>query len=186
MQKVKGRLLLLATLMSTTELGVAAVQPLELLPEGSTTLCIEEKSNGFQWENSSWNHARFKPEFRYVIKKLPLSSYASPKDRLKNKTFLCGQSKVNDYSEKEKGFSGFISACYEIKRMGKEAGALDSQTCDESWSDGKLLRVSCSNHRPSLYFVPDGPFIRFPWHSDLSNAKDKDSLNIGVGSCSRL
>jgi hypothetical protein len=90
-------------------------------------------------------------------------------------------------SEKNEKFSGFVSACYEIKEFGKESGPLNANTCDEFWEKGRLSRISCNKHSPQMFFHPDGSYIKFPWHSDIrANVDSKDSLVLEIGACSSV
>jgi len=151
----------------------------------SSILCIDDDATGYNWRNKKWVQTNFKEGSRYIVKKIEVEKYINRNDRGKNKILLCNDPKVWDISENGKKFTGSVDACYEIKSMGNEANFMDSRMCSEWWEDGKLDKISCRDHTPQLYFQPDGSFIRFPWHTDVSKLTEKkDSLAISVGSCS--
>ena len=151
----------------------------------SSILCIDDDVTGYNWRNKKWVQTNFTEGSRYIIKKIEIEKYINRNYRAKNKILFCNDPKVWDISENGKKFTGSVEACYEIKSMGNEANFMDSRMCSEWWEDGKLEKISCQSHTPQLYFQPDGSFIRFPWHTDVSKPTEKkDSLVISVGSCS--
>jgi hypothetical protein len=93
---------------------------------------------------------------------------------------------VRDFTDKG-GFTGYVTACYEIKEMGSKGNFMDRRTCREHWHEGNLKKISCSEHSPQFYFVPEGAYISYPWHSNIEQtAAKKDSLLIEVGVCSKI
>jgi hypothetical protein len=153
----------------------------------SATLCIEEKSTGFNWVNNQWVPTQFKVTRKYLVKKLPFESYKDFQAKTKNKLIFCNEPKETKISDEGNSFTGFVEVCYENKIVGEESTILNMSMCSEYWSKGKLEKISCDKASPPFFFHPDGQFIRFPWHSDIQRtAENKDSLALTVGSCSKV
>ena len=153
----------------------------------SATLCIEEKSTGFNWKNNQWVPTQFKVTNKYLVKKLPFESYKDFQAKSKNKSIFCTEPKETKISDEGNSFTGFIEVCYENKIVGEESTILNVSMCTEYWSKGKLERISCDKSIPQFFFHPDGQFIRFPWHSNIERTSEsKDSLALSVGSCSKV
>jgi hypothetical protein len=153
----------------------------------SSILCIDDDATGFNWKNKKWVQINFKAGDRYIARKIEVEKYLKREDRSKNKLLLCDDPQVVDLTEKGKQFSGMVDACYEIKSMGRQADFFNSRSCSEWWQNGLLESVSCQKHTPQLYFHPDGSFIRYPWHTNISkSAEEKDSLVLSVGTCSTV
>ena len=162
-----------------------------LFPANSSVLCIEEQATGFNWKNKAWVQSDYRPDGKFVIRKLNPETYKDKDVRMTSKNgFMCEDPKVFpvplDLPRKGK-FSGFIYACYEIKEVGREANFLSTRRCSEYWKEGRLTEISCKDHSPQTYFHPDGAYIRYPWHQDIDKYADKkDSLILSVGSCSKI
>ncbi len=153
----------------------------------SSILCIDDAATGFDWKNKKWVQTNFKISERYIARKIEVEKYLKREDRSKNNFLLCDDPRVVDLTENGKQFSGIVDACYEIKSMGSQANIFDSRICSEWWKNGLLESVSCNKHTPQLYFHPDGSFIRYPWHTNISkSAEEKDSLVLSVGTCSTI
>ncbi len=153
----------------------------------SSTLCIEEKSTGFNWANNQWVPTQFKVTRKYLVKKLSLESYKDIQAKEKNKSIFCTEPKETKISDEGGSFTGFVEVCYENKTVGEESSVFNVSMCTEFWKKGKLERISCDKSIPQFFFHPDGQFIRFPWHSDIQRtAENKDSLALTVGSCSKV
>ncbi len=139
------------------------------------TLCIGEKSTGFDWRNNQWNFTHFKPE-KYFIEKL--------KPERSARTLLCW----SDAQEKKRHESNDMAldwGCYNVRE--DESPGL-AHLCLEYWKavNGSLVLqgVSCDE----IKFKPNGNFNAVQWSgSDAQLAEKsnyKDSLSITVGRCS--
>ena len=135
-------------------------------PKPFKTLCVSEKETGFNWVSGDWVQANFKPEEKILIQKI-VGSAPTCKPDVKDGMF---------------GTTG----CYLIKSLGTSPTFLGiPENCDEISEKNSLKVVHC----PKISFHPNGRFIRFPWHADISdNPKNgnKDSLILAVGKCSRI
>jgi hypothetical protein len=152
----------------------------------SSILCIDDDATGFNWRNKKWVQTNFNSGSKFIIRKIEIDKYIKRDDRSKNNLLLCEDPNIWDVTQGKNKFSGSINACYEIKVMGEKGNALDSRSCSEWWQDGRLEKISCRDHTPQTFFKPDGSFIRYPWHSDLSQSTEKASLHISVGTCSTI
>ncbi len=167
--------------------GFCQNQNIERLPT-LNVLCVAEQSTGFDWRGNKWSKSNFIANRKYIITKIPREKYGSMNLKIQNQIIFCEEPKVLDVTKAGESFSGWVSACYQVKPMGEEShAALDANQCDEWWDKGRLKKISCQKHNPQLYFHPDGSYIRYPWHSDIEKISDaKDSLALEVGSCSRI
>jgi hypothetical protein len=166
-----------------------------LFPTGSSVLCVEEEATGFNWRNKAWTQTNFRPDKKFVVRKLDPETYKDAPTRRASGYGSGGVAFCKDPDifptpydlPKNRKFSGMIEVCYEIKDMGSEASSVSRQSCYEDWDEGRLTQISCNNHNPQAYFHPDGAYIRYPWHTDIDkNADKKDSLTLSVGSCSKI
>ena len=188
------KLTITAILLASANIDTALAgmdERLNLFPSGSSVLCIEEKATGFDWKNQSWSQTNYKPAAKFVIRKLDPATYKDSDTRLSSETlFMCDAPEVSSIPRtlpKNKKFTGFIEACYEIKNMGEKAIPLSARTCSEYWKEGRLDTVSCREHFSPTYFQPDGAYIKYPWHQNIRKDVDKkDSLVLSVGSCSKI
>ena len=159
---------------------------LVLLPAKTTALCLSEDSTGFDWRDKKWIHTRFKSGEKYIAKKIPIEMYETPEKRLANDLDFCNEAEATGRTTKG-AFTGFVEVCYEIKDMGSKGGVWASRTCTEFWEDGVLEKISCNEHNPQFFFLPEGAYISYPWHSNIDQTADaKDSLSIEVGVCSTI
>ena len=140
-----------------------------------TSICIEDQAVGFNWKDGGWRKTNFKSGDRYIVRKLSAQEVDA------EKPMICTEKQSN-------GFAGFqqISACYEIKDFGTSAGkVLLGEMCQESYQDERLVSIRCAH----MSFLPDGPFIRVPWHRDINPKPSndyKDSLVVSEGKCGRI
>lgn len=170
----------------TVQANAGENETLNLLPANTTALCVSEQSTGFDWNDRKWVHKKFKGGDKYLAKKISFEKYDTPEKKQSNDLHLCEEPRVRG-STKSEQFFGFVEACYEIKEMGRKSDILSRAMCDEMWVDGKLKKISCERHTPHFYFLPEGAFIVYPWHSDIDQTKNsKDSLSIDVGICSKI
>ncbi|MBQ0945136.1 hypothetical protein KAK07_17495 [Ideonella sp. 4Y16] len=142
-------------------------------------LCVAEKSTGFNWKSGQWVQANFKAERKLIVQKLDLDKYRTKPAH--ERPLACSDDAMNSYDSKV-----LSKGCYLIKEMGSPTFIMfDSEVCIEAQVGDRLQSVQCKK----LTFNPDGAFIEYPWHSDISpKPKDdyKDSLIVSVGTCSRL
>ena len=137
------------------------------------TLCIGEKSTGFDWRNNEWNFTRFRPE-KYFIEKL--------KPERSARTALCW----SDAQEKKRYESNDMAldyGCYNVHEGDDHAGP--AHLCLEDWKSvngGLVLQgVSCDQ----IKFKPNGNFNAVQWSDDFAEKSHyKDSLSITEGRCS--
>lgn len=140
------------------------------------SLCIEDAATGFSWKNGNWRQANFK-EGRFVVSKLTNEEVArlSP--------VACTPPTVS-----EPMLIDFrrATACYAITGFGEELTPLvDGENCDEVYQGNVLASVRCK----SLSFLPNGDFIKLPWHANISRKPMndyKDSLVLSIGVCSKI
>jgi hypothetical protein len=142
------------------------------------TLCIGEKSTGFDWRNNQWNFTRFKPE-KYFIEKL--------KPERSAQTLLCW----SDAQEKKRHETNDMAldwGCYSIREGDEQGRAGPSHLCLEEWKAVNrslvLQGVSCDE----IKFKPNGNFEAVQWSGGeaalAEKSNYKDSLSITVGRCS--
>jgi hypothetical protein len=146
------------------------------------TLCIGEKSTGFNWRNNEWNFTRFKPE-KYFIEKL--------KPERSARTLLCW-SEAKEKTRYESADSTSDWGCYSVREGEQDLGPPHlAYLCLEDWKtvNGSfvLQTVSCEGG-DKIHFKPDGNFDAVHWsgyNGELAEkSNDKDSLSITVGRCS--
>jgi hypothetical protein len=169
-------------LLGTINLAVFA-QPVFGSKAGYSTVCVEEQSTGFNWQNKRWVQTNFK-EDTYIVSRIPLEKYQSFLEARANNLHLCSD-KSKENSEFEK--TTFINECYSVTRIGQKPAFTDSRMCIEMWESKRLISVECDKHSSKLTFQPTGNFIKQPWHSDLrSDVQNKDSLALSVGKCTSI
>lgn len=192
---MKIRLTVVTIFLAIASIEIALAETDErllLFPANSSVLCIEEQATGFSWRNKAWTQTNYRPDAKFVARKLDPETY---KDRATGRATGLGVIFCKDPTifpipfdlPKNRKFSGYIGACYEIKDMGSEAHALSRRNCSEYWDDGRIITITCSDHNPPTHFHPDGAYIRYPWHANIDKDADKkDSLILSVGSCSKI
>jgi hypothetical protein len=139
------------------------------------TLCVGDKSTGFNWRNNDWEFARFKPE-KYIIEKLKIE-----RDTM---TLLCW-SEAQDKRRYETKENASDHGCYNVRKVGTEMSPARSELCIEEWKgkNGQLFleAVSCKD----VHFKPNGYFHMVGLSADLDDKSSyKDSMDINVGKCS--
>jgi hypothetical protein len=140
------------------------------------SLCIEDAATGFNWTAGKWKQANFKVGDRYIVSKL------SAEEAKRIAPVQCASEKIAE------PFFGMrsVAACYTIKAFGEEvAQYLDGETCQESYIDDVLVSVKCER----LTFLPNGDFIKLPWHANIGRKPKndyKDSLVLSVGVCNKI
>jgi hypothetical protein len=143
------------------------------------TLCIGEKSTGFNWHNHEWNFAHFKPE-KYLVEKL--------KAERSQLTALCW-SGTKEKTRHEFAAGALDWGCYSVREGEPGLGPPHlAHLCLEDWKtvNGSfvLQSVSCEE----IKFKPDGNFTAVQWSggdAELAEKSNyKDSLSITVGRCS--
>jgi hypothetical protein len=166
----RGLLLLMSLAASvTTAMAFEPVAPFK-------ALCIQDAATGFNWESGKWKQANFKAGDRFIVSKLTRDEI------LKLESASCSPANVPDE------FFGFrsVSACYTIKEFGEESiKYVDGEMCEELYTGDVLSGVRCKQ----MSFLPNGDFIKLPWHSDIRRKppKDyKDSLVLSIGVCSKI
>lgn len=142
-----------------------------------TSLCLEDQSNGFGWKRGAWEATQFKADKKYLIQKIAPEKYKEMGTLCRAKEARVGGNYRVEYG------------CYNMREMGEEIRGFTSTMCSETWENNALKKISCDEPiiGAQYFFLPDGNYIRFPWHSDIDqNPKDqyKDSLSISVGKCS--
>lgn len=159
----------------------ALSQPIEGIGEGYAVLCHEEQATGFNWENNKWVRVNFNVS-SYSISRIPSRNYEDlPTAVLKGIPFC-------EEPFAKKGFSHenttWYSACYTMIELGVKPNILDSRICVETWTNNKLLKISCEDHSRKFSFSPSGGFSTSTLADiDLARTK-KDSAVISVGKCS--
>lgn len=140
-----------------------------------SSLCIEDQAVGFNWRNGGWRKTNFESGGKFIARKLN-----SREVEVEN-PILCEPKVAQEFGSLRK-----VSACYLIKSFGaQDEKILMGEMCDELYDGDQLLSIRCSH----LSFVPDGAFIKVPWHRNLDPkpANDyKDSLVVSEGKCSRI
>ncbi len=158
--------------------GGTQAQNIEELNKPFSTLCVGEKSTGFNWEQGEWVAVRFKLS-KYIISKIQPDS---PK---------AGSCKTTLKNVKSGSFQiwGWTEGCYNIRRMGTEFYPHLTQVCPENWeksgSGHSITYIDC--RKKGWVFRPNGNFIHSSIHVNLDPSPEKnykDSLSISVGKCS--
>ena len=151
-----------------------------------TSLCIAEKSTGFNWENNDWKIRTFVPE-KYVIKKVDATKYRS------SCPYTLEAPYFDFYHEESSTLETY--GCYKEKDFGSEIESRFADECRETWitypkddsetpPKTKLLEgVYCGD----IQFSPNGWFHKSHVYSSLRNVDVyKDSITVTVGKCSTL
>ena len=177
--------LMILFVVSVAPYAVAADNSVRELPAATKndqlfkTLCIGEKSTGFNWHNNEWNFVRFKPE-KYLVEKLNA-------ERSKG-TLLCSY-EAKEKKRYETAESALDWGCYSV-REGEQGLGGPPHLCLEDWKmvNGSLMlqTVSCEED-DKIHFKPDGNFTAVQWNGDRGELAEKsnykDSLSITVGRC---
>lgn len=155
-----------------------------------TSQCISKNETGFKWEKNWWVSRDFRPGVIFMARKIDHSEKAFDGKDLFDTPQNCKdiEDRIYDFGFFDNG-NKVRYACYTVKEHGN-AGSLflNAEKCLELYDkSGKLKEVQCKQMR----FSPDGLFIRLPWEEsmDLNPYPEnsyKDSLNLSVGTCSRI
>ena len=155
-----------------------------------TSQCISKNETGFNWERNWWVSMDYRPGKIFLVKKLDHSETAFKGKEISDTPNRCKniEDRVYDLGFFDDGDKA-REACYSIKAHGStESLFFNAEKCNELYDKtGKLKEVQCTQMR----FAPDGLFIRLPWESSMNlnpypDKGEKDSLNLSVGTCSRL
>jgi len=147
-----------------------------------TSICIEDKSTGFNWENRGWVAVKFVADEKFIVQKIPPAEYKPA-----NGMWHMSCESRQDFNPGNGG-KKVTFGCYNVRKFGRELMPFSSDMCMEIWDGSTLEEINCSKTDPPFFFLPDGAFIRYPRRAsiDLStNPKDnyKDSLSLAVGKC---
>jgi len=144
-------------------------------------ICAEEQSTGFNWRSNGWEKTNYK-SYQYIIKKLTGVKDVFP--------IFC---KEITPLKPNPGSFAFSNSCYSVTQLGEIPEKIGEfpvgQSCYETWikdtaSEGYILQdVKCSN----IKFKPNGWFHKSKIDSSVeNNVKEKGSLIISVGKCSKI
>ncbi len=154
-----------------------------------TSLCVAEKSVGFSWEKGAWNHAKFRADDKYIAQKIDPESPKYAQLQMMDTPYFCHGIRPNIIKIGPLLEESAREACYSIKDHGRDPLLMETaEKCFEKYDKyGALAEVQCKRFR----FSPNGLFVALPSDAsmDLSKVpKDgyKDSLNIKVGTCSKI
>ena len=159
-----------------------------------TSLCIGEKTTGFNWVDNSWKSVNFNPETqKYIAKKVDPAELTDSQ---------CHFSRNSDMYDRYFTLSSnnqpklSTNGCYSIYRFGGPELHFRFE-CNEIWSTyarqdeetnpktRKLESVSCEI--TDFRFAPNGWFHTSFVHKNLKAIADyKDSISVSVGKCSTL
>jgi hypothetical protein len=150
-----------------------------------TSLCIGEKSTGFNWTNGKWVKANFDPE-KYLAVKLQIEPVT--KGNPLPESGYCARD-IKDQNPWNTDIGEFRSGCYNFRHFGSDIFGHESEVCTEIWRingpEKNLESVHCNKKK--LTFAPNGNFIYPLIHTNINPEpirKNKDSLVISVGKCS--
>ena len=148
------------------------------------TLCIGEKSTGFNWHNNEWKFARFNPG-KYLIEKLKVEKSGH--------TFFCW-SEAQEQEKKtryESADSALDWGCYSVREGQQDLDPPHlAHLCLEEWTtvNGSFVLQTVSCEDDKIRFKPDGNFTAVLWSGTSGELAEKsnykDSLSITVGRCS--
>ena len=145
-----------------------------------TSLCTQDQSTGFRWENNRWVLSRFITE-RFSIRKLSFEEVETIKAK---KIVSLASIHCTPRQGSDLGTSGFHFGCYEFTDLsGEKPLVLSAGLCKEYWRDGKHQFVSCRDFFPAVDFVPDGQFQESKMPPQLDIAPERDSIYIAHGQC---
>jgi hypothetical protein len=153
-----------------------------------TSLCIEDKSTGFAWEDGRWEQTNFIVD-KYLVTKLDMN-----KPKSKMNVYLCilnyeNYKKSKDFESKHRS-----QGCYNIRDFGTTMSARGANWCQESSKEQadntwEIRTVVCDSTYTSAQFRfhPDGIFHRAYIDRDLrATMPGVYSMVISVGTCSRI
>jgi len=144
-----------------------------------TSLCIEDKSTGFNWRNGDWHQTNFMPN-KYIVKKVKIDPTPG------SDTFQCYEDMKGKKNLSFDGKKIYDYGCFNIRDYGDKFTAFYNQLCAQSYDDDENIKgVDCH----MMNFQPNGAFIKSRFQSSLtSHPKNdyKDSLILSVGKCSVL
>jgi hypothetical protein len=156
----------------------AQVTPQTLKPFKS--LCIDEKSTGYNWNNSRWDVATFNLS-KYTLEKVDYDK-GMLSEKVIDRPLSCGRpTATNIDNEKD-----IVLACYAVNRFGRPTyNAVHAANCLESFKGGVIQSIYCSGVGS---FRPNGLFIKLPTPTalDVSDSIYKDSMVVSVGTCGVL
>ena len=159
-----------------------------------TSLCIGEKTTGFNWVDNSWKSVNFNPETqKYIAKKVDPAELTDSQ---------CHFSRNSDMYDRYFTLSSnnqpklSTNGCYSIYRFGGPELHFRFE-CNEIWSTyarqdeetnpkkRKLESVMCWDNQ--FFFSPNGLFHSATLHGNVEAYIDyKDSLYLTTGKCSTL
>jgi hypothetical protein len=171
--RLAALIFLFAGEMAHSQVTVQTLKPFK-------SLCISDQETGFDWKDGKWISKKFIPE-KYILSKLDYEK-AIASEKFIDRPMACGLPKVTKIDEK----TSYVSACYAIYTFGSSPIiAVDAQDCIESFTNGNIDFVQCSNVGR---FNPNGLFVKLPPSTsmDLSNKTSKDSISLAVGTCGVL
>ena len=168
---------LLLLLLSLSFIGSA--NAVSSLDDYYTSLCVGEKSTGFDWVNGDWELANF-VTYKYLATKVEATNQEFCSDSKNPLELYYADQTLTTYG------------CYRIKRFGRTANF--PFDCIEKWTTftkedeeanpktKELISVSCENFR----FEPNGWFQKDKLDGINSYSILKNSIYIEVGKCSTL
>jgi len=165
------------------------------------SLCVEQKSTGFTYENNYWRQSNFELD-KFYIKKIDIeksgtcsSKYKSFKDSDWSKVFKKASINFGCYItmpvyDTSKAVS---EDSKKLAEMFMEVTALmGASLCKEFWKDEKLERVHCLDK--SLSFKPSGTFRKatMNYGIDAVNIEEIDTQykgeqsTLSIGNCTKI
>jgi len=154
---------------------LAQVTPQTIKPFKS--LCVDEKSTGFNWNNGKWEAATFNLS-KYTLEKIDYNKQILS-EKVIDRPLSCEKpTATNVDNEKD-----VVLACYAVNRFGRPTyNAIHAANCLESFKGGQIESIYCSGVGS---FKPNGLFVKLPTPTalDLSDGNYKDSMVVSVGTC---
>ena len=173
----------ISTLIITTLALYLSVMHTVIAQSTFTSLCVEEQSTGFHWQDGEWMRTKFVPE-KFIVEKLDIQKSGNSSPEITPADCL-GMKETSD--------SGFKNGCYNVREFGEESNPFSGLVCQEvrSGDEGEatLEQVICDGKITSIVFEPNGNFHYSKVHwlvRDTPETEEKDSLVLSVGRCSIL
>lgn len=144
-----------------------------------TSLCVEEASTGFNWQDGRWVETTFATG-NFLIRELGRSAAIS------DACFCLLEWQQSKAERTITEGSDITWGCCALHVVGDEAtGAIP---CKEYWSDDDLQTVDCSGGFVVFRGAPNGEFVKaqtdpIPGPRD---AQQRDSLVLSHGQCSAI
>mgnify|MGYP003654778154 CR=1 FL=1 len=169
--------------MGSATLHMTAIAEDEAIRSFSS-LCIEEDSVGFNWEDSDWQQVNFKKD-TLIVRKLAGQALEDASASGQCVEFMRPKDRIYE----DAGLKTLIG-CYSTSKIGKVAYP---KWCEELYTkaDGswELWNIDCTDNQLGelISFRPNGGFIRHHISGNVDpNPKNdyKDSLSISHGKCS--